>query len=691
MSWLSSVTAGFGPAAQPPLHEAVICVHDGRVAISGSDGQIRRGGAHGVYIGDRRLLNLMELRIDGLEAAPIARRQVGADAAWFAGALWRDQRDPDPALVVRRERRVAGGVRDTVVITNYGRADVAVSVELELGADGADIFAVKAGQPGTKLAPAPVGELSGVAWTLTDRPETLRVEAEPPPSTLIGGRLEWSVGLAAGETWQAVLTVHAAARPGEVAGPSGPAPWSRPVVTCADERLALLVERGVADLEALLLADPEHPGDVFAAAGAPWFMTLFGRDSLWAARMALPLGTKLAAGTLRALARRQGERYDRVTEEAPGKILHELRRADPAARGELPPQYYGSVDATALFVTLVVDAWRWGLATEVAEELLPHVERALTWLKAQAADDPAGFLRYSRGGTGLTNQGWKDSDDGVQFADGQLAAAPLALCEVQGYAYRAAATAADLLEAFGRPGAASWRAWAADLRARFVPAFWVDTPDGGYPAVALDGAGTRVDSLTSNAGHLLTTGILDPPQQASVAAALVRPELDSGWGLRTLSSASPAFNPLSYHGGSVWAHDTAIAVHGLAAIGAGTAAGSLLRGLLAAAPWFDYRLPELHGGLTRRPGQAPLAYPAACRPQAWAAAAAVLLVEALLGLQPDVPAGRVVVAPLRPFPFRFLRVTGLTIAGHPFDVAVDGDGIADVLDVAPGLTVEVTA
>jgi glycogen debranching enzyme len=384
----------------------------------------------------------------------------------------------------------------------------------------------------------------------------------------------------------------------------------------------------------------------------------------------------LAGGTLRTLARRQGRRHDPATEEQPGKILHEIRRGALTERGDLPPCYYGSVDATPLFVVLAHEAWSWGLPTDQVEALLPNVEAALTWIAEHGDADGDGFLEHTRPeGRGLTNQGWKDSRDGIRFADGRIAEAPMALSEVQGYAFAAAVRGADLLEAYGRPGVRRWRAWAAALRERFRDRFWIDHPDGPYPAVALDGDKRRVDSVASNMGHLLFTGILDDDEAALVAARLTSPALNSGWGLRTLSADNGGYNPLSYHCGSVWPHDTAIAAWGLARHGQSDACAALLRGLVRAAPSFDYQLPELLSGVAASRSPVPVPYPAACRPQAWAAGGAPLLVRALLGAEGHVPDGQVTLHPLAPAPFERLSIDRLPLAGGHVDLRLD-DGVA---------------
>jgi len=406
--------------------------------------------------------------------------------------------------------------------------------------------------------------------------------------------------------------------------------------------------------------------------------------------MMLPLGTSLATGTLRTLARLQGHRSDPETEEEPGKIMHEFRHTTtrPATRLALPPRYYGTVDATPLFVTLLSDAWRWGLDHQTVRELLPAAEAAMAWILAQADASEDGFIRYSGSRSqGLANQGWKDSPSAVQFADGRLPEPPIALAEVQAYAYEAAIEGAALLDAFGRPGGEAWRSWAAGLRKRFRDAFWVEDIMGPYVAVAVDAAGRPVDSVTSNMGHLPGTGILEHDEIAHIAARLNAPDMNSGWGLRTLSATSAGYNPLSYHEGSVWPHDTAIAVSGLAGTGYYAEASALLSGMVDAAARFGYRMPELWSGEERRPS--PLPYPAACRPQAWAAAGTIALLRAVVGLYPDVPSGRISIRPMRPAPLGGIEVDGLRVADRDLRISVD-DARRPTLTGGPSyLTVEV--
>jgi len=356
--------------------------------------------------------------------------------------------------------------------------------------------------------------------------------------------------------------------------------------------------------------------------------------------------------------------------------------------------YYGTVDATLLWISLLTDAWRWGMADESVAALMPHVRRALTWISRYADPNGDGFIEYlDVTGRGLANQGWKDSGTAVRFHNGAIAAPPIALCEVQAYAHRAALDAASLLDTFGAAAGHTgsgrnqaddpdhWRAYAATLSDAFRGRFWVSGPLGAYPAQGLDGSGRPIDALTSNIGHLLGTGLLSATEESTVAGLLGAPELSGGFGLRTMSTLDAAYDPLTYHCGSIWPHDTAIALLGLASLptdpAARATAATLIDGVLCAADAFDYRLPELYSGDARDEVARPLPHPAACRPQAWSAAAGIALLQALLGLSVDVPAGRLTVMPMVSAP---MRVRGLRIAGEPIEVDVDAAGRVEFVD-----------
>ncbi|MFD9331651.1 glycogen debranching N-terminal domain-containing protein [Streptomyces sp. NPDC060065] len=691
-----SVEASSQRALQPLLHDVVFCVAAPAFAASSRDGQLRGIRAEGFYDHDRRLLHTLCLLLDEREPEPIGVQPLGPHQVRFT-AVHRYPRDrtDDPTLIVERIRTAGSG--ETISLRNIGTAERRLHVQLAAASDLADIADVKRGhsRPVLRCAAA----RASLAWRSPSGRARITVVSGPRPETSggpEGGTMTWPlVVLRPGESWQVELAVTGRAvptPPGHPVAPTSPAPWNDPVIT-GDRRLMGLVRRGLGDLRALRLADPQRtadtgPEDQFIAAGCPWYLTLFGRDSIWSARMMLPLGTDLARGTLWALARRQGRVHDHYREEAPGRILHELRPAE-AQHGHglfLPAYYYGSVDATPLFVTLLVEAWHWGLSDEDVTALLPHAQRAMDWVLKSSSRDEDGLLRYYPRAGGLRHQSWKDSDDAVRDAEGRHIEPPLALCEVQGYAYEAAVGLASLLNSRGqREAAQSLHAWADSLRKRFADSFWIPTRNGPasrYVAIAVGQGLTPVSGPASNMGQLLSTGILDPDGPGDIAAWLADDKLNSGWGLRSRSAAVPGFNPLSYHGGSVWTHDTAIAIQGLCATGRHEEASQLVDGLLDAATYFSYRMPELYAGDARTDDSpAPLAYPAACRPQGWSAASGVAVLSALLGLKPDVTSRTLRVRPVPEWP---MTVRGLVLAGQRLTVEVDREGAARVSGLPEG-------
>jgi glycogen debranching enzyme len=388
--------------------------------------------------------------------------------------------------------------------------------------------------------------------------------------------------------------------------------------------------------------------------------------------MALIADPELAVGVLDTLARFQGTKFDAATDEAPGKVLHEMRfGAATSAHLKGGHVYYGSIDATPLFVMLLGELRRWGLATEVVDRLLPHADRALTWMLEHGDRDGDGYLEYERATPdGLANQGWKDSWDGIRYGDGRVADAPIALCEVQAYAYAAYLARAHFAEEAGDTDACeAWSRRAEDLRVAFNRDFWL--PDRGFFAVGLDGDKRPIDSLASNQGHCLWTGIVDEDKAEAVADALLSPEMFSGWGVRTLASSEPAYNPVSYHCGSVWPHDNAIIAAGLVRYGFVDHAHRIMRGILDLSAADDGRLPELISGIGRDELAVPAAYPTSCEPQAWAAAAPLMFLRLLLRLDPWVTHGRVALAPSLPRWLGSLRVENIPLGGRRVDVTAD--------------------
>ncbi|MFA4841837.1 MAG: glycogen debranching N-terminal domain-containing protein [Agrococcus sp.] len=628
---MSDASQGRDRGRQPLLNDALVVLEAPTQAWADASGEMGGAAIHGVFHGDWRYVAALSLRIAGepVEATGTARSATRAVFHGVARAI--DDETPDPRVLVERGRTVrAGALSERVRLRNGLGASVTAEVELVVEASIAELSSVKAGLP----SPA------ALTWRETagglqagDGTRSLAIDARDAELSRDGDRVtvRWRLEVAPGGTADATLEL-ALQDPTAVVGPAA----SRHIAALppsGDAALDRWTARAADDLRALLLDAGQGP---FAAAGAPWFMTLFGRDSLITARLLLPLSLGLAEGTLRTLAARQGAAVDAATAEQPGKILHELRQSTFTMPGEgivLPPVYYGTIDATPLWVVLLHEAWRAGLPLETVRELRPALEGALGWLRDHGSPDGSGFLKYiDETGMGLANQGWKDSGDSVRFRDGGIAEGPIALCEVQAQACQAAEGGAELLQALGDAEAAAWwRAWADAMRERFRAAFWVERDGERYPAIALDGAGEPVDAKTSNIGQLLGTTLLSPDEEAHVARMLVDPRFASGWGLRTMASDQGGYWPLSYHCGSVWPHDTGIVIEGMLRAGLADEARVLAAQLLRAADAFDGRLPELFAGFSPEEASSPVAYPASCRPQAWSAAAVVPVHEALTG------------------------------------------------------------
>ncbi|AXH35446.1 amylo-alpha-1,6-glucosidase [Humibacter sp. BT305] len=670
---------------QPLLHDSVVALAAPTQAWSAADGRMH-APIHGIYHSETRVIRGLDLTVEGEPLESLSSAVRGATQVSFSGlARGIDDGSADPRVrldVVRTTE--PGAVSDAVVLSTALAEPLTTTLRIVLTPDFQELPVVKSGrgsggdaffveesddEGGVHLAGGTVSAAVSA---------TVGAGGSASPEVLVDDatgdiHLVWRVTLpprgAAELGWR--IEMHDTAA---VVGPArGHAEWRDASVLADDSRLTRWAERALDDLDALRMTTSARPDDTFLAAGAPWFFTLFGRDSLWAARLLLPFGTELAASTLRVLASMQGTATDPETAEQPGKIMHELRPSTLEIPGEgisLPPLYFGTIDATPLWIVLLHDAWRWGMPDDEVRALLPTLLAALEWMRDHGDSDEDGFLEYvDLTGHGLANQGWKDSGDSVQWRDGTLATGPIALCEVQGYAYEAAVGAAALLDHLGEPGGDEWRAWAADLADRFRASFWVESPIGRYPAIALDAEKRPVDTLTSNIGHLLGTGLLSAGEEEEIARLLVSPLMSSGFGLRTMSTDSGGYWPLSYHGGSVWAHDTAIAVSGLSRAGFAAEAATLGRGLLAAAEAFAYRMPELHSGDSALVTPAPAPYPAACRPQAWSAAAAVAVAAASVGLRaPETPGSAPSVRGLADPSLGGVSLSGVRSAGRPFRV-----------------------
>lgn len=686
--------AGTSPVAPLDHHAGRVTLVEGQTfCLSGRTGDVRRDLPHGLFVLDRRVLSVWELRLNDHPLEPLAVDSEDPFTATFVGRGRPSPGHADADLVVHRRRRVGNGMREEVEVQNHGLGPLAVQVRLRCWTDFADVFAVKESRV-QGHGDVDATETAGGGVRFVDRARdggrvvTVRTSA---PGTWDGGGLLWDLVLPAGGRWTTCLEVEVGigGRPIDLRFHCGgddeqALPRQRltrwqatlPVVATDDVALAQALAQTGTDLGALRIFDPDHPDLPVLAAGAPWFMTVFGRDSLLTAWMTLLADPSLARGVLETLARWQGRDDDPRTEEEPGKIVHELRfdHAGGLALGG-GDAYYGSVDATPLFVMLLGELRRWDPDEDLVERLLPAADRALAWIEERGDRDGDGFVEYERRNPqGLANQGWKDSWDAVRHLDGELAEAPIALCEVQGYVYAAyVARAHFALEAGDTATYESYRDRAAALRTRFNEAFWLG--EHGWYAMALDRDKRPVEALASNMGHCLWTGIVDPDRAAAVAAHLVGPELFSGWGVRTLARSMPAYNPVSYHNGSVWPHDTAIAAAGLARYGFVDEAHRLIEAQLDAAAAHHGQLPELFAGFDRGRLRTPAAYPTSCSPQAWASASPLLWLRTLLRLDPWAPHDRVWVDPRLPERIHRLRVQGICIGSRRLDVSVEGGAV----------------
>lgn len=714
-----------GPARQPWLHDLQVAVHGAVTALSDRAGTMGAPGT-GLLVDDRRALALRHVRVDGEAPDVLTSSDAGEQTRIVAALRHLGDPGPDPTVQLHVHRVLdAGGMTERLTLRSRATEPVRTRLEIALAGDDACLPEIKDGRdPGTLLAARSLLRPSAgedPARSETEHPDAIltwsgdrhrtTVGVSPPPAEVRPGEggapsyLLLVLTVPPGGTAEVTLRVDVARTRASAldADPGADAvDWSLRV-TAGDGRVAPLVERSLRDLRGLLLRDPLDREDLFAAAGSPWYLTLFGRDSLWTARLLLPVGTDLARGTLRALARRQGRVDDPATGEEPGKILHEVRReqVQDAQGRPVPLVYYGSIDATALWALLLHDAWRHGLAEADVRELAPALGAAVGWLVRRLRRSPDGLLRYvDASGTGLANQGWKDSGDSMRRADGTLAPPPIALVEAQAYAVaalRGGATLARALDLPLRPGSgpevdsdvfdpAELDRLADDLAERVRRRYTAHDERGTYLVMALDGQDRPVDGVGSNMGHVLGTGVLPPDGAAAVAARLVAPDLLMPFGIATLSRDNPGFNPLGYHSGSVWTHDTAIVLVGLVREGRTAEAAAVARALVTSGCGNAGRWPEL---LAPDPvlGR-PVPYPASCRPQAWSAAAAGALVTGLLGLQVDVPAGRVRLRPLPGLPCGPLVVDGLSYAGRPFSVQVRGDGTVQVTGLPAGVAVD---
>ncbi len=650
--------------------------------VSDPSGDVEAEHADGFFHADMRHLSTWRLLVDGESPRTLSSEIVDYYSGRVVAGVWEEDAT-DATISVTRERLVAGGVHEDVIVENLTERPQRIELVLEFASDFGDILECHERPKKIGRVTRHVGEQEVTLRYKRDdfiRETVLRFSEE---CAVDRERATFVVDLAGREVWKTcvdiVPVVDGEERPsrhrcGDFGKPQPYMPISleewldaAPRLETDWEGLRETYDCSLRDLAALRFQPVDDSDRTLPAGGLPWFMALFGRDSIVMAYQLLPFQPQVAKATLEALAELQATERDDFRDAEPGKILHELRRGELTILGDQPHSpYYGGHDTTSLFLVLLDEYERWTGDSELVRSLEQPARAALRWIEEEGDLDDDGFLEYSRRSPeGLDNQGWKDSDNSMLFADGTRAEAPIAACEVQAYAY----------DAFRRTARLAREVWddaeladrllgrAEKLRELFEEAFW--SAKRGHYVLALDGEKRQVDALTSNIGHVLWSGIASPERAKATVEKLLSPELSSGWGIRTMSSADAGYNPLEYHNGTVWPHDTALVAEGMRRYGFRDEASRVAVALLEAAEAFDGRLPELFGGFDRAGSGALVEYDGASRPQSFAAGAPLMALRTLLGL--DAEDGGVRVDPAVPESLGELALRGLPVHGRRVD------------------------
>lgn len=610
--------------------------------ISSLQGDIRSNQSEGLFVRDTRILSRLSLLIDGQQPELLKSSIPDPMRAHYILRI-PDQYSSGTALLIQRERYLCNGMREHITVRNLGRVATVRRIHIGVAADFADLFAVKENRhiPTDELVTGIEANKWRSVWPRFERGVTVTFDSESVASVTHEGA-DFMAVISAGAAITITVAIHATLGREILPHEFAQTPARRLVeqrrnhphkVLSDDVQFLRMLEQARREIDSLQMIDQEHPEDIVLAAGAPWFMALFGRDSIISSLFLIAQRPELGVSTARTLARLQGNKVDPITEEEPGKILHETRfgvGADLALGGR--SIYYGSVDSTPLFAWLVSELIKWqAITNEQIGQLLPAVDAALEWCRNYGDRDGDGFIEYQRAtDKGLVNQGWKDSWDGVTFSTGEIATPPIALAEVQGYYYAALNGRVQIAKRLGENGE-DFQQQAYALKARFDRHFWIE--ELGQFALGLDHKKDQIDSLTSNLGHLLWTGIVLPERAEQIKERLTSTSLRARWGIRTLATSMSAYNPLSYHNGSIWPHDTVIAASGLSKYGFHNEAIVIIRGLIDAASALNSRLPELLAGFSSDDFDEPVPYPTSCSPQAWSAASASELLRCIAGVE----------------------------------------------------------
>ncbi|HVN02216.1 MAG TPA: glycogen debranching N-terminal domain-containing protein [Caulobacteraceae bacterium] len=643
--------------------------------VTEQDGQISWPTDQGFYLADTRLVSSWAIFADGLSWELLNAGAIAYYAARIVltnPTIASEQGDiPAGTLSLEIGRSLAGGLHEDLDLTNHGPRAARFNLEVAVRSDFADLFEVKSGhivRRGHIVSIWRRGRLTTRYENKDFRRElTIRVRNASSPPVFANGRISFAVELEPGQSWRACLLYDVFDGDRRVAAPTACisealsssraakrlADWQAHALklTTSNEEFYRFYSQAVEDMAALRLpiSGTDHM-EFVPAAGVPWFVGLFGRDALIVSFQNAMVYPDFARGALDVLGRWQATERDDYRDAEPGKIMHELRTGELAHFRLIPhTPYYGTADATPLYLIVLHNAWRCTGDAGLLERHLGTAERCLAWIDEYGDRDGDGFQEYqTRSPDGYENQGWKDSGDSMVYPDGSPVRGPKALCELQGYVYDAWMRMAEVFDAVGNGArAGALRAKARRLFERFNEAFWDE--ESGFYALCLDGEKRPVLSVASNAGHLLWSGIAPPERAARVVRRLLAPDMSSGWGIRTLSAQHPAYNPHSYQNGSVWPHDNGLIVLGFRRYGFTEEAWRIARDISGAAGYFmAHRMPELYAGLEREPTSFPVQHQGANAPQAWAAGSCFCLLQAILGFRPDAPSGRLYLDPALP-------------------------------------------
>ncbi len=672
------------PMGIEDIRDALVIRERGSFLLTDPIGNVPSGNRQGfgIYHADTRHLSTYSLSLNG--AAPV----ILLSTAELGYAMEQVMTNPSitthegrtiarGSVEMKRQRVMADALEERLRVTNFNPFPVTLNLLYEFGADFADIFDVRGYERerfGTMRRPL-VGERSiHYAYTGIDgRERSTHVEFDTQPDFIDESTAMFRVDLKRHETASLRIVIAIDDHRPEVAQinrfdaiAAEHASWreSCTQISTDNEFFNRVMSRSMSDVRMLWTETPDGQG--YPAAGTPWFDALFGRDSCVLATQMLAYRPDIARNTLVLLAKWQGTKLDPTHDEEPGKILHELRNDELSRANELPyGPYYGSIDSTPLFLMLIEAYYQWTGDLRFVRSLLPAIRAAFEWMKTYGDPDGNGYLSYEkRSAKGLVNQGWKDSVDAITHTNGMLASAPIALSEVQGYAYAARLRLAPILDRLNEPQLAQeCRAAAPRIYRQFNDDFWM--PDRRFYAMALDGDKRRVESVSTNPAHCLWSGLIDPAHGEAVVSRLLANDMFSGWGLRTLTAANPRFNPIGYHLGTVWPHDNGIVAMGFKMYGFEDELNVVATALFDAAVAFPYfRLPELFGGDARSAHNSPVPYPVACRPQSWAAGTIPMLTQAMLGLKAEAPEKRLrIVNPRLPAWLNSVQVRNLRVGG----------------------------